>query len=149
MTILESAMRRGLSPQASLFFWAVLVGIDQWSKLVALEHHPTSVLCNPGASWGVSLPVSVLVIFSIGILVAMIGIQWNRGYSSYPLLFLLSGGTGNLIDRLIRECVVDFFSFASFPMFNMADVYLTVGCCLFVGGYLFRRECGDGRGKDG
>ena len=44
------------------------------------------------------------------------------------LVFLLSGAIGNFIDRMIRGFVVDFFYFSliDFPIFNVADIYVTV-----------------------
>ena len=44
------------------------------------------------------------------------------------LVFLLSGAVGNFIDRMFRGFVVDFFYFSliDFPIFNVADIYVTV-----------------------
>lgn len=43
-------------------------------------------------------------------------------------IFLCAGAVGNLIDRMIRGYVVDFFYFKliDFPVFNVADIYVTV-----------------------
>lgn len=48
------------------------------------------------------------------------------------LLLLISGGTGNLIDRIANGYVVDFIYFVpiNFPKFNVADCYVTVGMFL-------------------
>ncbi len=45
------------------------------------------------------------------------------------LTLILAGAVGNVIDRVIRGYVVDFFEFTfiSFPVFNMADIYVVVG----------------------
>ena len=43
---------------------------------------------------------------------------------------LISGGVGNLIDRLIRLYVVDFIDFGefiNFPVFNIADIFVVIG----------------------
>ena len=49
-------------------------------------------------------------------------------------LFIVAGGIGNLIDRIFRGFVVDTFSFVliDFPVFNVADCYVTVSMFLFV-----------------
>lgn len=41
---------------------------------------------------------------------------------------IFSGAVGNFIDRILRGYVVDFFYFKliDFPIFNMADIYVTV-----------------------
>ena len=45
---------------------------------------------------------------------------------------VLSGAVGNIIDRLFRGYVVDFFEFTFFewPVFNVADIYVVVGVIL-------------------
>lgn len=47
---------------------------------------------------------------------------------NYVLLFLTAGAIGNYIDRIINHYVVDFiyFSLIDFPVFNVADCYVTV-----------------------
>ena len=44
------------------------------------------------------------------------------------MVFLAAGAAGNFIDRLLRGYVVDFFYFSliDFPIFNVADIYVTV-----------------------
>lgn len=44
------------------------------------------------------------------------------------LVFIASGAVGNLIDRLRYDYVVDFlyFSLINFPIFNVADIYVTL-----------------------
>jgi len=44
----------------------------------------------------------------------------------------LGGATGNLIDRLLRGRVTDFISLGNFPVFNVADSSITVGCVVLV-----------------
>ena len=46
------------------------------------------------------------------------------------LSILLAGAVGNLIDRVVRGYVVDFIYFKpiNFPVFNVADCYVTISC---------------------
>ena len=48
------------------------------------------------------------------------------------LVFLFSGAIGNLIDRISRRYVVDFiyFELIDFPVFNVADIYVTCSVVL-------------------
>ena len=50
------------------------------------------------------------------------------------MIFLLSGAVGNLIDRVILGYVTDFiyFEIINFPVFNIADCYITVTAILFL-----------------
>ena len=47
-------------------------------------------------------------------------------------VFLAAGAVGNLIDRMRYSYVVDFlyFKLIDFPVFNVADCYVTVGAVL-------------------
>lgn len=47
---------------------------------------------------------------------------------------ILGGAFGNLIDRVFRHFVIDFISvtFINFPVFNLADIAITVGAVLLM-----------------
>ncbi len=47
--------------------------------------------------------------------------------------FIIAGGIGNMIDRVLLGYVVDFFDFAliNFAVFNVADSFVSVGAVLF------------------
>ena len=47
------------------------------------------------------------------------------------------GGLGNLIDRIMLGYVVDLFDFRVFPVFNIADIFICVGCGLMILDVLF------------
>ena len=73
------------------------------------------------------------------------GFLWLRGkpLKAFPLsgLALMAGGAaGNMADRLICGQVTDWieFLFVRFPVFNLADAFLTAGCALVVFSLLFR-----------
>lgn len=50
------------------------------------------------------------------------------------LLFLIAGAIGNFIDRTVQNYVVDFFYFKliNFPVFNVADIYVTCAAIAMV-----------------
>ena len=67
----------------------------------------------------------------------------KKRFTAFPLtaLALMAGGAaGNMFDRLIRGFVPDMIEtlFISFPVFNIADSCLTVGCVLMIVSLLFR-----------
>ena len=47
---------------------------------------------------------------------------------------IFAGAAGNLIDRVIHHYVIDFFYFSliNFPVFNVADIYVTVSAIALV-----------------
>ena len=48
--------------------------------------------------------------------------------------YFIAGAIGNLIDRIVNGYVVDFlyFKLIDFPVFNVADCYVTIACALLI-----------------
>ena len=53
-----------------------------------------------------------------------------NGWARVGLALVLAGALGNYADRLLRGYVVDFIHVTHWPVFNIADVLLTVGGAL-------------------
>ena len=107
---------------------------------------------NRGISWGMGNGESQVVFVTISLLVALVLMlfAWHvLGYlqsSSVKLyvksssLFVLSGALSNLMDRVLYGGVVDFILLHwhdwSFPIFNVADVYISMGMIVLLYAYL-------------
>ncbi|WP_050055004.1 signal peptidase II [Pseudarthrobacter siccitolerans] len=67
------------------------------------------------------------------------------GLSRAGAAMLLGGATGNFIDRLDGQGVVDYLHSGWFPTFNLADVFVTTGVALLVLGTILspRSRTGD------
>ena len=48
----------------------------------------------------------------------------------FPLILVAAGAIGNYLDRVFRGYVVDFVHLRHWPVFNVADVYVTLGYAL-------------------
>jgi len=101
-------------------------------------------LHNYGAAWSsLSGKTIFLVVVNILILLAVIYLLAKK-IVRHPLgvwgcVLILSGGIGNMIDRLWHGYVVDMFhlQFMDFPIFNLADCFVVVGVILAAVYYLW------------
>lgn len=88
---------------------------------------------NTGAGFGILKGSSFLI--WIGLIVIG-GILYFYDKMSkedvVPLALILGGAFGNLIDRVFRGYVVDFIDFRIWPVFNVADIALTIGALLLI-----------------
>ena len=126
---------------------ALVIGIDQWTKYLVTSQMTVGqtlpawkgvfelhYVRNSGMAWSmlegarwlfvvVTLAVLVLVIFAIRK-------KWLSGKAQLLSTALILGGAiGNLIDRVATGEVVDMIqvTFMSFPVFNVADCFITCG----------------------
>lgn len=94
---------------------------------------------NQGAAFSLlSGKLSVLSLISIVFCVGVV-VYWIKKKPTHPLLctaltMMFAGAFGNAIDRIFRGFVVDYIqtTFITFPVFNIADIGITVGAALLV-----------------
>ncbi|HFI0270589.1 TPA: signal peptidase II [Streptococcus suis] len=126
---------------------AVLIAIDQYVKAWTVanieldsvrEFLPgfmsLAYLRNYGAAW--SILQNQQWFFTIVTIVVLIGLVWYyirqiKGslWTLCSLSLMMAGALGNFIDRVRLGYVVDMFhlDFINFPIFNVADMCLSVG----------------------
>jgi len=129
---------------------AAVILLDQLTKQLAVDHlkpidtfpiipdalHLTYVT-NYGAAFGMLADHRwvFLVISTVAIVLMAAYLYYKR--DEHPLLgvaisFIIGGGIGNMIDRTLMGYVVDFVDFRliNFAVFNVADIFVCVGCGL-------------------
>jgi len=88
---------------------------------------------NSGVAFGIGAdqPFAAVAAFT-GLVVAGMAVGAWRGVLGGPVGagLIVGGGTANLADRLVGGSVVDLFDLGWWPVFNLADVALTVGIAL-------------------
>ncbi|MCL2223122.1 MAG: signal peptidase II [Oscillospiraceae bacterium] len=76
------------------------------------------------------------IAFVAAVVLVMILLRYNDGFwGSLGLASVLGGTVGNLIDRIFNDgAVVDMFRtlFINFPIFNFADIFITLGFLIFL-----------------
>lgn len=140
-----------------LLFFLLMAGVilaDQLAKILALQYlapvgsyplwkdvlHLTYVE-NTGAAFGmlkdhrwVFLVISTVALG--GMIVYMFLNKSRHPLETVAVAFIVGGGIGNMIDRVARGFVVDFVDVKCIPfwkyIFNVADIFVCVGCGLFI-----------------
>jgi signal peptidase II len=135
---------------------ALIVVLDQWYKgfisrqLVRVGSSAAflpgvlqlTLVHNYGASWGIlagktTLLLAVTALVCAAILCVILLGKPAAVLGRISLAFILGGAVGNALDRFLQGYVIDMFEtqFMDFPVFNVADCFITVGAvlmCLWV-----------------
>lgn len=133
---------------ACIFSVFSAIAADIWlSQRISLfgEFAGLQYSLNPGIAFGIRLPVGVQEVL-IGM--ALLAVGYLAYQSRKPGLHLqqmaygmiLGGGVANIIDRLPDGFVTDYFQIGSFPIFNVADSFVTVGVGLLLVEALFSKR---------
>lgn len=153
-------MNRSFLFIAYSFFAGILLILDIWTKQLALVWCPHDYVLNPfitcsltinrGISWGLfstdaQLPFVIISLVLVAIVVWLIWHTWQRWLLKKMILgevLVVTGAIGNIIDRFVYDGVVDFmllhYGDYAFPaLFNLADVYITIGVFLMFCGMLY------------
>ena len=97
---------------------------------------------NEGGAFGIKLIMSpwAVLISTIFVFILLTYYTLKKEESSlfkYGLALILGGAAGNLIDRFRFGYVIDFLDFKVWPVFNIADIAITVGVGLVICHLLF------------
>ncbi len=140
-------------------FTVILVLLDQWTKVLAVKHlmnkdafviwdsvFELRYLENRGAAFGIFQNqklffIIITVIISVLLIWFYTCIPDKKHYNPMKIVVTvcLAGAIGNFIDRMVNGYVVDFlyFKLIDFPIFNVADIYVTCSAAAFVLLFIF------------
>lgn len=124
------------------FYWLTIFSlfiVDRLSKVYILQKSPSefvqgdflSLYLNQNLAF--SLPIFAWLLWPIlaFVLVWLLFFTWQMYQQKQiiflPLSLIILGAISNILDRLLYGGVVDFISIWQFPVFNLSDVYITVG----------------------
>lgn len=119
-----------------VFFIAIIA--DQVTKIFAKSHLIGSghgiiaekISCNYFIAWSIPLQGYLFWIIWLGVMTILFFFTL-KVKNNLAIIFILAGATGNFIDRIRYNCVIDFIQIGSFPVFNLADIMITVGVLIF------------------
>ncbi len=107
---------------------------------------------NTGAAFGILaghrilfLVIAIVVVSVIAYMVFNMPADKKYRIVEILLVFIAAGGVGNMIDRIINNFVIDFIyiSCINFPVFNVADMYVSVCTVILAVIILFRYKEAD------
>ncbi len=121
--------------------YLTVLKIEEWGAQKAIPGLFSLTFCkNTGAAW--SSFEGQIWLFIVVFLVLTAGIIWEfktkkLGFTNFErwcILFVWAGGLGNMIDRIRLGYVVDMINleFMNFPVFNVADCFITCGCAALI-----------------
>lgn len=115
------------------FVFLFLISLDQIAK-----YFSTSPYCNKNLAW--NIPVSGEIFYILWILIMSyflyLLIKTKKYSEKIFLTVIFSGAVSNTIDRLRFGCVIDYVNLKIFPVFNLADIYITIGIFLLLIGII-------------
>ena len=139
-------------------FSAGVVALDQWTKYLTVANIPlySRVPCvdglfrftyvqNTGAAFSSFLGQQWLfaLLFTIFTVLMVYELKKNTmgflPFERWCIAAIWAGGLGNMIDRVRLGYVVDMIEleFIRFPVFNVADCFITCGCVLLIAHLIF------------
>ena len=134
-------------------FAAGAVAVDQFTKYLTVEHIPLwgkvevlpglfslSYVQNDGAAFSSFKGMQWLFAVIFVVFTALIIWEFSKkrmpfsDFERWCIAAVYAGGLGNMIDRVRLGYVVDMIhtTFMEFPVFNVADCFITCGCILMM-----------------
>ena len=134
----------------------LVIILDQWTKFWVAGHIALNTgsrelipgliklvnIHNDGAALGFlsgknagMLFIILCAVFTIFVIVALATKLIKSSVGRWSLLFIMAGGLSNCIDRLLSGYVQDMFMptfMDNLPIFNVADIFITVFCLVFI-----------------
>ena len=110
-----------------LFF--ILVAADQIIKSIS-----SFSICNPNIAWSVPIAPAIFYFVWIVIMIILIYLLFKTKFyvQKFFIVLILSGAVSNMIDRIRFGCVVDYIDLKFWPVFNLADVYISIGTIILL-----------------
>ena len=92
---------------------------------------------NKGAAFSILENNTILIVLISVIFIVILDyyIRKEKNFTKLSVISLgmiMGGIFGNLMDRIIYHSVIDYLSFGNFPVFNLADIGITVGVGLLI-----------------
>jgi signal peptidase II len=110
-------------------------GIPVFSDFLGIQFSLNHAV-NKGAAWGVFADyASALLIARLFLIAILVFYFWKQPSVKIPLILIIAGALGNIVDAFTYGHVVDMFHFVfwgyDYPIFNIADSAICLGIGLY------------------
>ena len=143
---------------AMALFAAGAVALDQWTKALTVANIPLhtripfwdglfhfTYVQNTGAAFSSFQRQQWLFALIFGVFTVLLIRELRKNslgflpFERWCIVAIWAGGLGNMIDRVRLGYVVDMIEveFIRFPVFNVADSFITCGCVLLIAHLIF------------
>lgn len=119
-----------LSPR----YWYPYGGVGVFENFLGIQFSINHIT-NRGAAWGLFANFHDLLFWSRVVLIGGLIVYWafynTRREWQLPLVLIIAGALGNIIDVFLYGHVIDMFHFVfwgfDYPVFNVADASICIG----------------------
>lgn len=139
-------------------WWMIDVfGIEARQPVAVTPFFELVMVWNRGVSYGLLTSHTQVMLITAGLAITLGLWVWacrvETALGAAALALIIGGALANVLDRVLRGAVADFFHFHygkfSWYVFNVADVAIVAGVGLLLYESLFVSGAGDRRGKAG
>jgi len=87
-------------------------------------------ITNTGIAFGLARGNNLFFLILSGVIILLLiffFIKSEKRSELMPVSLIIAGAAGNILDRIIYGSVCDFLDFRIWPVFNLADSFVTIG----------------------
>ena len=128
----------------------IIVFVDQLTKWIVESTRPDikiteffgiRYITNTGAAFGIFKDQNTVLVLTSFVFIGLVVFYLNKlpKNTAHFVAMILGGAIGNLIDRMLFGYVVDFINFSFWPLFNIADSFITIGAIGLLGIIYFKK----------
>jgi len=127
-TIVVLVIVLSLDLMTKYFFYDKAIG----SKVLLLSPH-----FNTGIAWSLPVPLWLVLVLTILVLWTFTFLYYKKQLLRRVFALLTAGAIGNMYDRAVLWWVRDFVDLWWFPVFNIADIAITVAAIAIIFSLVF------------
>lgn len=103
-----------------------------WAETLLLSPH-----FNTGIAWSLPIPLWLILLLTFFVIGMLCFLYYKKQLLRRVFALLTAGAIGNMYDRVVLLWVRDFIDLGWFPVFNIADIAISLAAVVIVVSILF------------